>query len=526
MRYLIAVVALVLLAACATTPTPAPASPSPFQALATQAPSAFQTFPPAPLPATLAPSPSPAIAPTATISPTAATPDAALRPEFRSDLSLVHSPTIYSMDLAVDSGLTQLTGREVVSYTNRTTSSLADVYFRLFANYPDGGDKISVRNVRVDGAQASTSLESQDTALKVPLASPLAPGGQVRLDLDFDVTIPISNTDHYSDFTESNGIITLPSFYPLIPAYDSKGWHLEVGPDYGDLVYAESSLYDVRVTAPITLTVIASGSAVNVTRQGDTATWRYIAAPMRDFDLNISPVLQKSSGQVEDVTVNSYYLPTDQAGGENVLRWASAALSVYEKRFGPYPFRELDVVETPTTAGGIEYPGLVVINKDFYEKDVTPEFQFDVAHEVAHQWWYSVVGDDQVNTPWMDEALAQYSTLIYFQDTYGIAAADQIRQNPFQALWDRAKKNGEDMPIGLPVSAYTQAEYSEIVYSKGPLYFDAVQQQIGDKFYTFLQTYYSKYKYQLVTPDDFRQLLDQVSGQNLDGLYNQWVLGK
>ena len=249
---------------------------------------------------------------------------------------------------------------------------------------------------------------------------------------------------------------------------------------------------------------------------------------MRDFDITASAALDSSSMKVGEVTVNSYYFKSDESAGKNALKWASGALEEYEKRIGPYPFNELDVVETPTTAGGIEYPGLVVISSEMYRDPRQSDFfEFAVAHEVAHQWWYAQVGDDQVNSPWMDESFVQYTTLLYFEDTYGANVASRILQSAFQAEYDNAKKNNEDKPVGLPVAAFSEREYGEIVYGKGPLFFDAVRKKIGDaSFFKFMQTYYQKFKYQIAKPEDMLRTIDEVSGQQVDTLYNQWILGQ
>jgi hypothetical protein len=513
MRLLIGFFLIALISACSgPTPTVAPTSALPTQTLPPQQSTTTEIATVTSNPADLAPF------------------EAGLRPEFLSDLSLVHNPSVYRLRLQIDPSLAHLSGQETVTFTNRTQKPLDQVYFRLFANFPSpgGNDMESVTAVQVNGSSVTPTLESQDTALRVPLAQALPPNGVANFDLNFGVTIPVSNTAHYSDFTNSEGIITLPSIYPLIPAYDEKGWHTELPPAYGDLVYADTSLYDVTVTAPVTMTVVGSGSTIGTSIQGAEKTWHLVGAPMRDFDVDLSSSLQVASEKVGEVSVNSYYLPADEEAGTNVLKWASSALAVYEKRIGPYPFKELDVVETPTSAGGIEYPGIVVIASELYRnpKEVT-FFEFAVAHEVSHQWWYSQVGDDQVNTPWMDESFAQYSTYIYFQDTYGEAAASRVFQTAFQDEFNQAKKDNEDLPVGLPVSAYTEKQYGEIVYGKGPLFFDAVRKQIGDDyFYKFMRTYYQRFKYQIAKPKDLLATIDEVSGQKVDPLYSQWISGQ
>lgn len=465
----------------------------------------------------------------ATISPTLEPFSAALLPEFRNDLALVHSPTIYHISLTLDAALQNLAGQETVTFTNRTNGPLSDVFFRLFPNYTNGGagNEETISRVSVNGAQATPSLESANTALRVPLAVSLPPNGAAEFNFDFNVSIPVSNTTHYADFTDSEGIITLPSVYPMIPAYDEKGWHTELPPPYGDLVYADASVYDVTFTAPATMTVIASGSTIGETSNGSEKTWHFVGGPMRDFDFNVSSDLKISTAQVGQVTVNSYYLPKDESGGKNVLKWATRALEVYNDRIGLYPFQELDVVETPTTAGGIEYPGCVVISSELYRDPKQSNFfEFAVVHEVAHQWWYAQVGDDQVNNPWMDESLAQYTSLIYYQDAYGQDVGNRILDSVFQGPYNDIKKNNQDKPAGLPVLDYSEKQYSDIVYGKGPLFFDAVRTQVGDEtFFKFLQSYYQRYKYQIAKPEDMLATMEQVSGQNLDAIYRQWITG-
>ncbi len=247
---------------------------------------------------------------------------------------------------------------------------------------------------------------------------------------------------------------------------------------------------------------------------------------MRDFNIVASDHYQESSKQVDGVTVNSYFLPQDATGGTEALTFASDALARYQADFGPYPYSELDVVETSTKALGIEYPGLVVLARTGqYDSSARPELlQSTTAHEVAHQWWYNVVGDDQVNTPWMDEALAQYSTYIYFKDRYGDQGAQALIDN-FKSRWDRTQD--ADIPIGLPVAAYKGPEYSAIVYGRGPLFFLALHDRLGEAtMLRFLQEYYRQYRWKIASPAELQDLLQKVSGQNLSDLFDQWVYPK
>ena len=181
----------------------------------------------------------------------------------------------------------------------------------------------------------------------------------------------------------------------------------------------------VTLTAPSALTLITSGTPIGARTNGDgTTTTKIVGAPMRDFDLNITTRLQKSSETLDGIVVNSYYDPAHAEMGKQALRFALEALRVFQARFGAYPYAEFDLVEAPITALGIEYPGVIVLAQSMYENTRQLQtLEFVVAHEIAHQWWYNLVGNDQVNHPWVDEALAQYSEVIYTEELHGAAAA-------------------------------------------------------------------------------------------------------
>jgi aminopeptidase N len=228
---------------------------------------------------------------------------------------------------------------------------------------------------------------------------------------------------------------------------------------------------------------------------------------------------------VEGVTVNSIFYPQHREAGELALDHAAETVRLFGTRVGPYPFTELDVVETPTRAGGIEYPGLVVINSSRYET-ITERTEWVVAHEVIHQWWYSLVGNDQVDEPWLDEALTQYSTLLYFEHRFGAETAADLLQRYFQGPYEALKEDCRDAPAGLPVAAYSDEDYGAVVYGKGPLYFHALRQEVGDdQFWTILQTYFTRHRYGVATPEDWLAAVKAVTGQEYRALYEQWIQG-
>jgi aminopeptidase N len=198
------------------------------------------------------------------------------------------------------------------------------------------------------------------------------------------------------------------------------------------------------------------------------------------------------------------------------------SLRIFNRRFGPYPYTEFDVAATFTSAAGVEYPGLIVIADRYYEGG---HYEWVVAHEVAHQWWYNVVGNDQVDDPWVDEAITQYSSVLYFEDRYGVRAAAQARQEGLVSRWDSAREAGRDRAVAGPVASFAIEDYGAIVYGKGPLFFHALREEIGDsRFFEFMRVYFQEHRYGIATPESLLAVAETVSGQNLDDLYSEWIL--
>jgi len=180
---------------------------------------------------------------------------------------------------------------------------------------------------------------------------------------------------------------------------------------------------------------------------------------------------------------------------------------------------------------GIEYPGTVGITLREYDPDydfngVPSEVYLEstVAHEVGHQWFYNAVGNDQVDEPWLDEAITQYVTWLYYVDAYGPKGAEGYRSS-WTDRWERVDR--AEIPIGLPAGAYEGREYGAIVYGRGPLFVTALAQEMGQEtFDAFLRDYYQTHKWGIGTGDAFRQLAQEHCQCDLSTLFEAWVYGE
>ena len=431
----------------------------------------------------------------------------------------------YRIVMALDTSGRRLDGKQRVTFPNHTGVDLEEIVFRLYPNLPQYGGVMSVGPVWVDGERRTASLRADDTSLVVPLEHPLAPESSVTLELTFDIEIPVKETG-YSLFGNSQGIWSLPDAYPLLAVHDGAAWHEDIAPAHGDAVFADAALYDVTLTLPPTQTLVTTGSVLSETLDLlGQQSYRIRGGPLREFAFLASDQYQMVETTAYGTVLRSYYLPGDEASGQATLNVAAAALRSYEDAFGPYPFDEMIVAEGPLLNYGMEYAGLNLIGSHLY-REQRAELENRVVHEIAHQWWYAQVGNDQVNTPWLDEGLAEYSMSMYYRQVFGEARANTLVNQRWLVPYQVAVENEYDAVVNQPSSAFSW-EYEVIVYAKAALFFNALHQEVGDEtFKAIMHEYVSQFRWGIATPDDFMNVAESVSGRNLDPLYNRWILSK
>ncbi len=432
--------------------------------------------------------------------------------------------TVYHIDLQIPNNFRRLQISEQVLYTNREDVPLDEIYFRLFPNA--AGGKVTVSDLKVNGYEVEPVYEFQDTAMRVPLSPALQPGERVEIEIGLTVQVAREMGGNYGLFGYFDDILVLDEFYPVIPVYDDEGWNVEVPPHNGDLSYYDASFYLVRVAAPSNVTVVASGVQVGYERDARNQTLTFAAGPARSFYLAASDRFIVASKTVGETTINTYVVDgLEDERFKITLQQVTDAMKSFEERFGVYPYTEFDVVSTPMLASGVEYPGVIAIALDLYEPD-SPMVSLEatVAHEVGHQWFYNLVGNDQVDEPWLDEALTQYITGVYYHDTYGARAELDWRDWMFGS-WSRAGQ--ARIPIGLPSGSYEKDEYGPIVYGRGPHFIVALEEMMWrDTFDEFLRDYAESNRWDVVTGDEFKQLAESHCQCDLTPLFEEWVYEK
>jgi hypothetical protein len=457
----------------------------------------------------------------------------AMQPAAQEHLKSLGDLTRFTIQVSVDTAGHTLQGHSRVVYTNTENVSLDSLFFRLLPNGGSsyGGGSLSVSRTTQDGQPVETSLSLSDSVIEARLADPLEPGEHAQIEMDFAGAVPHRSSEMgYGFFNQFEGSMALAGWYPMLAVYDESGWNLDPVSSIGDSVYADMAFYQVELTTQPGLVVIATGVEVDrrQVENGDRIT--FASGPVREFTLVLSDRLQVASETVQDTRVNSYFLPDHAGPGQDALEVAVNSVKTYNRLFGPYPYAELDVVDLYMNyAAGVEFPGIVLIGTSLYEDPRQPFFTIVVSHEVAHQWWYNLVGNDVYDHPWLDEALATYSSALYYEQVQG-PRAYQANIDAFQEVYDNLLAENEDDLVSASLGYYEQKGgqgYGSVVYRKGALFFHLLRQEIGDEaFFEAMQAYFSTYRYQIARPDDLLGIIEAAAGRPLNEFFDAWLYTK
>jgi hypothetical protein len=448
--------------------------------------------------------------------------------------------TRYRIDATMTSAGDQpatITGTLDLSYYNNTGEAQESLYIRLYPNddeYAEG--EMTLGDVEVNGTSVTPDLSVADTVAEVQLPEAVEPEEIVDLQTTFTTTIPSDPGQSYGMFglDSDTGTYALAHWEPLLAGYDpDEGWNLDPPSSFGDPVFTDAALYEVTLTLPDDLAVIATGTETGTEAAADGQTrHQLVSGPVRDFVMVIDDDLESVSEDVGGTTVRSWYKPGHADRGAEVLRYGAQSMEVFSRLFGAYPYEEMDIVEIDLrAAAGVEFPQITYIEQGYYDPNSSSlrrdpsSLEFTVAHEFAHQWWYAMVGNDQYDHAFIDEGLTNFVTTIYFREMYGEEKAlEQYERNV--ELWYLAMlyAGGGDQIVDQPTDDFpTQNDYGATIYGKAPIGFAAIHDAIGDDaFFSALTTYAEDFRFNVATPADLRAAFEHASGEDLSELWSHW----
>lgn len=373
-------------------------------------------------------------------------------------------PQRYIVDVAWTPSTRLLSGTSAITIKNVGPSALSRVWVRLWPNSiaPLGTSCTNAR-ARITRVAGGTVGEYRTgcSAVAIDLPQALGTGGQATFTLTFRETVPTAE----GGFGRDLGVDFLGNALPVVAVRDERGLHLEDYPEYGEAEYHLVADWRTTVRVPDTLSVAMTGLESATSSSGSkmfTATSR-----TRDFAFVIGR-LQSRSTVVDGVRLR--VVGGKQVSGklDAALRRLKNAYETYQELYGGYPLADLDVIVGDYSFGGTEYPGLVLSDPDLAT----------IAHEVAHQWFYSLVGNDQYNDPWLDESFAVWNEV-------------QFDDNGFKCdTDDPLDGSSRGLATGMNYWGPRADEYDDVIYRGGACALIKLEEDIGRRnFLTVLRNH-------------------------------------
>ena len=332
----------------------------------------------------------------------------------------------------------------------------------------------------VDGKKVTPRIDDQ--TIVVPLGGVLPDGASTTIVVPFTARLRSTLTGSNWLFTRANGIVDMHRWIPWV----SRTRRFD-RPNHGDpFVTPVSPRVTVRIHTDVPMTFANTGDRIAASSDGLTRTFR--ATNVRDFVITAAADYRIREATVGDTVIRVVSRPGFPAAA--TLGAAVNALRKLEARLGPYPYRVLKVVQS---AGryGMEGPGVAWIPTG------TPlgNLRYLVTHEIAHQWFYGIVGNDQAREPFADEAATDFVA----RRVLGLRRASRCATDDL----DRS------------IYRYSAACYYEVVYIQGGNLLDNARRKMGSAaFWTALRGYLADHRWGLTHT---RTLLDALdAGTPLD----------
>ncbi|MGW0769360.1 M1 family aminopeptidase [Streptomyces sp. NPDC002676] len=404
----------------------------------------------------------------------------------------------YTVNLSSDSSGTSWSGHESVSFTNASSTALNEVYLRLWDNYHGTCAAMPITVTNVTGGSAG-ALSVDCTALKIDLPTPLTQGQSATIGFDLGITVP-SGADR---FGHDGAFSFIGNALPVLAVRDGSGWHLDPYTNNGESFYSLAADFKVTLDHPSSLLVPATGTSTDTPGSSGRTITTATAAKVRDFAWAAGPFTKISGTSTAGVAVNVYSVSgISSSSAQSMLSTAKSAVDAHAARFGAYPYGELDaVIDNNFWFGGMEYPGFVL---DLVSTTA-------LTHEIGHQWWYGIVGDDEYNSPWLDEAFTDYATDLALGKTgtncwssvSWASSAEKITNS--MAYWDA-----------------NSSRYSTVVYGYGKCALHDLRRLIGDTAMTkLMKDYATAHWYGVSTTAEFKAAAQAATTTDLTSFWSQ-----
>lgn len=373
-------------------------------------------------------------------------------------------------------------------------------------------DEAMVENYSLNGNQ-----------LRFELPDSVSSSGNALIHLTYTIQLPEipppSEMFKPQPYGYTNRQVNLVDWYPFVPPLDEqKEWVIHQPPYFGESLVYPTSDYEVHLSIidnDVPLMVAASSPADRTEN-----TYSFSMLSSRTFAISVSPAYAVLEGEASGLKIRSYAFPGYEAQNQVVLQNAIEAVNLYSEMFGNLPHESVSIVQADFL-DGMEFDGLYFLSKgfyDLYDGTVKGYLSLITVHEMAHQWWFGVVGNDQAMEPWLDEGLATFAELQYIERYYP----------ELVDWWWIYRVNIYDPQGWINLSIYDYSSYlayRNAVYLRGAAYIYDFREQLGiTEFNTGMKQYFSENYREIATREDFYRAFPTYSGDSFSEINAKYLV--
>ena len=483
-----------------------------------------------------------------------------------------------------------LIAQQTIEYTNNSPNDLDVLWFHIWPNayknnstalvkheldngntelwYAEEDERgyISDLNFTINGKKVEWKFHPDHIDIcKLILNKPIRAGESITIKTPFKVKIPNAKFSRLGHVEQS---YMITQWYPKPAVYDQDGWHIMTYLSQGEF-YSEFGSFNVSITLPMNYTIGSTGDLQNIEEKirldsiekllkkkiefnsdmsfpksdDNTKTLHFNQENVHDFAWFADKRYHVLKGSVKlpfsEKIVDLYTMFTNNEAHlwKESIEYMRDAVYYYSLWNGDYPYNHCTAVDgTIAAGGGMEYPNVTVIG----ESGNSRALETVIMHEVGHNWFYGILGNNERDHAWMDEGINSYYEHRYMRTKYPnqkiidnipkslakIFDLEEVTDKNImgELLYFINASTAKDQPINLNSKDYTPLNYGGIVYMKTAVCFEYLSSYLGQELFDeCMKEYFETWKYKHPKPKDLQKIFEDKTSKDLSWFFNNMI---
>lgn len=381
-----------------------------------------------------------------------------------------------------------------------------ELYVSIYPNssYEGPHNNLTIHSLEVEGDDANYTQEGNDgTVFHITLDKTYSKNELIEI--EFDYTFVFNDSPNF--YADESSLYAL-FFYPFVAMYDETGWNIDEYSYRGESYYNDLANYDVTIIVPEDYVIASGGKLESSKISRGNKEERYVINDARDYSFSASKNYIVYEREIDEITHKIVSMETLSNNEQDTyFQILEDSFRVYTTYVGEYYYDyftlELGYIY------GMESSSIIYCSSDVQEGTIV--------HEVVHQWFFFMIGNDQYDESFLDESLTTFASSLYYYDLYGMEGYNTAldyrdsRQERLLERWndyygESLLRNTDEMGEG----------YAMLIYYQGPsmfrYYIDEYLNGDVEAFFDIMKTYYDRYQGDIASVEEFLTLLEEESG--------------